>query len=477
MSAHAPSDSAAAAPRLACAVCRSPNLTLTRSQDALACASCTRLYPVSRCGEVDIPWLFADPIAARLEWRARYNGFLHGNDSTQDRLRAALKEGVPDQNQCARMSRMLEARKRHRLQVGAILAPLGLEEIDWPADAIELLDNKLPANQGLSSYATNVFRDWAWDNGETEAQLAAVERVLSADWRGRLGATLTLGAGGCRLPYELHRRGDVSTSVVLDINPLLLKTACDVVQGKRVTLSEFPVAPLDGASFAVEQPLQAPERLGAEDLGRFRFVLADALTPPFESASFDTVLTPWLVDILPTDPRDLMASINDLLPLDGVWVNTGSLAFFHADPTWCLSEDEFMCAVERTGFEILAVDRHEIPYLMSPHSSHGRIERILTFAARKIRSVPRPKRDPYLPEWLRVTCLPVPRAGDIVNHATNNILIAEVLSAVDGKLSIDAIVGQIAARYELGTEETLLAVRRILTDHWEGSVSVEWLEQ
>ena len=174
-----------------------------------------------------------------------------------------------------------------------------------------------------------------------------------------------------------------------------------------------------------------------------------------------------------------MKQVNNLLRFDGVWINTGSLAFFHADPTWCLSDDEFLLAVERNGFEILAADRHEIPYLTSPHSAHGRMERILTFAARKVRPVPLPPRDPYLPAWLRDTALPVPCAAGIVGNATNHILIAEVLSAIDGKRTIDAIVRQIAARYELGTDETLLAVKRILTEQWERSASAgsDWGER
>ena len=99
-----------------------------------------------------------------------------------------------------------------------------------------MLHNKLPKNQGLSSYSNNVFRDWVWDNGENEALFQAVEKVLHADPRPRIGSLLTVGAGACRLPYDMHRRYSPDLSVALDLNPLLLQVASHVIQGDDVPL-------------------------------------------------------------------------------------------------------------------------------------------------------------------------------------------------------------------------------------------------
>ena len=45
----------------------------------------------------------------------------------------------------------------------------------------------------------------------------------------------------------------------------------------------------------------------------FHLVLGDALRAPFPDGSFDTVVTPWLIDIITDDLPVLAARINNLL--------------------------------------------------------------------------------------------------------------------------------------------------------------------
>ena len=56
-------------------------------------------------------------------------------------------------------------------------------------------------------------------------------------------------------------------------------------------------------------------------------MLADALRPPFAEGAFDTVVTPWLIDIVSENLTVFAARINRLLKEGGRWVNFGSLAF------------------------------------------------------------------------------------------------------------------------------------------------------
>ena len=93
--------------------------------------------------------------------------------------------------------------------------------------------------------------------------------------------------------------------------------------GERLELYEFPVAPRDLASHALLRTLAAPRR-AREGL---HCVFADANSPPFAAGAFDTVVTPWLVDVIDADLAALAAVVNRLLAPGGRWLCTGTLFF------------------------------------------------------------------------------------------------------------------------------------------------------
>jgi SAM-dependent methyltransferase len=455
---------AAPAKGLRCLNCSANGLVGTAANDALVCERCDSRYPVFGCGDDLIPWLFADSRNARLQWKARYNGFLHRNSMELERLRKARAANSGRKMGRGRIKTLLKARESSRKEIVDLLAPLELERIDWPADSTGLLQSKLPRNQGLSSYTSNIFRDWAWDNGENDAQLEAVARVLDADPRDAIGSVLTLGAGAGRLAYDLHRRYTPASSVALDMNPLLLQIASRVIRGETLKLHEFPIAPLNHDSYAVLQECRAPEPLADDN---FRFVLGDALDLPFPDASFDTIVTPWLIDIIPQDLRVFLPQLSQKLVNGGVWVNSGSLAFFHHEEAWCYSEEELLELLDECGFELLACERRSLAYLHSPHSAHGRTENILSFSARKVKTVDAPGRQDYLPDWVLDTSLPVPSSPETEIRSSNHLLSAQILAAIDGKRTIGQIGRMLARQYGLGTRETVHAVRQVLTNAWE----------
>ena len=86
----------------------------------------------------------------------------------------------------------------------------------------------------------------------------------------------------------------------------------------------------------VLRTLSAPEAVDED----FHLVLADALRPPFPEESFDTVVTPWLIDIISEDLPVFSARINRLLKSEGRWVNFGSLAFSSHEQTRRYSPEE-----------------------------------------------------------------------------------------------------------------------------------------
>ena len=100
----------------------------------------------------------------------------------------------------------------------------------------------------------------------------------------------------------------------MDFNPLLLLVAQAVTRGEKLHLYEFPIAPLALEDDAVLRTLAAPEPVD----GSFQLVLGDALRPPFREEAFDTVVTPWLIDIISEDLPVFSARINRLLKKEGL---------------------------------------------------------------------------------------------------------------------------------------------------------------
>jgi hypothetical protein len=253
-------------------------------------------------------------------------------------------------------------------------------------------------------------------------------------------------------------------SIAIDLHPLLVLFASRVVQGHRVPFYEFPIAPLDRASFAVPWNCAAPEALTGDALASFCLVLGDATQPPLKQGSFDTVLTPWYIDIVAQDLADCVRTVNRLLRPGGVWLNTGSLAFLHRNEAWCYSQEEVMELLIANGFEIVASERAAVPYLQSPSSAHGRVERVFSFSARKVSVAAVPRPTAYLPPWACEPGRPVPDLDEFVVASAQFLLKAQVLGAIDGKRTLEEIATLVAKRYGLQRSEARGAVERILLE-------------
>jgi hypothetical protein len=458
---------------LACPACRSEEPGLALRGDAFHCRQCEARFPLYKNGAHTIPWVFRDPDGALLEWRARFNSYLHSSTAEQTRLSGALADPHCSRAAAARISAVRKAKEAQRRQIFELLAPLGLDtpRNSTALDRSGLLHGKLPRQQGLVSYYDNVFRDWAWNNGENDSMLECLSRVVESVPGYRAGKVLTLGGGAGRLSYDFHRRFAPEVSITLDLNPLLVLLASRVIQGQTVPLHEFPIAPLNRASFAVPWNCAAPEPLSDAALASFALVLGDGTQPPFKRGAFDTVITPWYIDIVAQDLADCVRNVNRLLRSGGIWLNTGSLAFFHRNEAWCYSEEEALEIVRANGFEVLAHERAAVPYLQSPMSAHGRVERALSFAARKIAPADVPRPNPYLPQWIHEPYRPVPDLDEFVVASAHHLLKAQALAAVDGRRTLDEISALVAKRYGLQRSEARSAVERILLEIFEATLT------
>ena len=218
---------------------------------------------------------------------------------------------------------------RTRLQ--ALARAIAEQVADIAAVLVPAIGNPRPPGEdvglprGAGDYISCLFRDWSWSNGhdeENDRSLAAIRRVAGGQ---ELGRMLVLGAGGCRLAYDLHVHCGASETAVVDIDPFLLVIAEAVVRGAAVSLTETSVNAPEVDPVSRAWTLSAPSAaLGPEV---FHFFLADGTEPPFADQTFDTVVTPWFIDQVPTDLEAMLRRVHGLLVPGGRWINHGPLIY------------------------------------------------------------------------------------------------------------------------------------------------------
>jgi SAM-dependent methyltransferase len=321
---------------------------------------------------------------------------------------------------------------------------------------LRALGTRLPADQGLSNYYVNVHRDWCWGGIENEAGVAQITRVLDAPLAGQ--RVLVLGAGAGRLAYDLHRRERPALTVALDFNPLLLFVAREVLEGRPVELYEFPIAPRTIEDHAVLRRLSAPAPAGEG----FVLIAGDATRPPFTPGAFDVVVTPWLIDIVDEPFTTFAARVNGMLAVGGRWLNSGSLAFSQGERALRFGLEESQEIVAAAGFALTAVAEDAIPYMQSPASRHGRLERVVTWQAVKQAEVPAPPALVRLPAWLQSPHAPVPLTPALQSEALTSRIHALLLSLIDGQRSARDVARLLVEQRLMRADDAEPAVRGFL---------------
>jgi hypothetical protein len=302
----------------------------------------------------------------------------------------------------------------------------------------------------LTHYLDLIYRDWAWEEGpgsEVEAALAEVQAVAGDRPLGRL---LVLGGGACRLPYELHRAGRATETFVLDVDLLLVAAAARIVAGQPLALTEAPYEANDLEALAARHDLEAPG--GPITDGSFHIVLANGLAPPFAPGSFDTVLTPWFIDVASTDVRDLIGTVHQLLAPGGRWLNFGPLVYIRQVPLACrFTAQEVLALAAGGGFRVDLPRVSTIPYTMSPLNGRGKLERTLAFCATKTQGAGAAPDGDAPPWWLVLPHLPVPRAVPVKVAGFDDPLVEAIWSAVDGSRGIRELAALLAPRLQSAT--------------------------
>ena len=442
---------------LACPRCdKSP---LSFASQSYRCDACKVDFP----SVGGIPWMFAEPEYSLGEWRNRLHFVLKGLGQDVQQIDFELKKDDLHSLTRKRLEHQREAAQKHKEGLKELLEPMDIQASETNIASYLAMRTRLPSDQGLNTYYPNVHRDWSWGKEENDASLSQIEQVLNGN--DDIGDTLVLGAGACRLAYDLHMNCNASNTIAMDFNPLLLLVADRVTRGETLKLYEFPIAPksMDDSAVLRDLSAEAPVRDG------FHLVFGDVLRPPFPAGRYDTVVTPWVIDIVAEDLPILAARINALLKPGGRWINFGSLTFAYPTFSRRYSPEETLAFVQDSGFDSPVVHEASIPYMCSPASRHGRQETVFTFSAVKKDKVPAPERHKALPDWIVTGKETVPLLRAFKTQASTTHVYGFVMSLIDGKRSIADMAKVMEEQKLMTRQEAEPAIRNFLIRMYDDS--------
>lgn len=445
--------------KLKCPACSG---SLKEKNKIISCTACNTDYPMLDY----IPWLLESPKSTLDEWKSQLKLLMQTIEADSMDIKSALQEEGLSELAQKRLRKLQQAKAEHAKAIREILKPLAIE--DRGSKELSLaLKATLPASQNLLSYYDNIHRDWNWGEKENKASLECIKDLVKET---SLGELLVVGSGSSRLAYDIHKHNSLSPSYTLatDINPLLLLSARKIIRGKTVKLYEFPIAPKDINSYGVLSKCKAPEKLEKN----FDFIFANILASPFKEQSFDTILTPWFIDIIPEEPKLFFKRLNQFIKLGGTWLNFGSLVLNNHGPAKNYSKEEIIEIIKESGFELEAHFSREIPYMQSPLSNHGRNETVFCFAAKKIKHLDiEIKNHKQLPSWITDTSVAVPRLPEHNTTETIQSISLDVIKLIDGNRSIVDIAKEFSDHHDISTEEAEGSINRFLLKlHKDGNV-------
>lgn len=316
--------------------------------------------------------LLPNPGAHREHWQQQLGFLVHQAGETPHALRLqATQPGIGEATR-TRLTALASAVAAQVMDVSLIISPL----LGGPLPPTE--NTRLP--RGAMDYITCLFRDWAWSSGQDEENIRSLDALRGVSESRPLRRTLVLGAGACRLAYDLHVQCGGTQTAAVDVDPYLLGIAEAVIRGASVSLTESSVNAPEVDPVSRSWVLAAPSGPLGEDA--FQFFLANGIEPPFSERSFDTIVTPWFIDQVPVDLGELLRKLHGLLVPGGRWLNHGPLIYSPDLPVahWYTREEIFELA-RAVGFRVGAWEQTPLPHFVSPLTGRGLIENVLTFEA------------------------------------------------------------------------------------------------
>jgi uncharacterized protein YbaR (Trm112 family) len=425
---------------------------------AARCVGCGAHFP----SVGGIPCLFVDSRAKVALWDRQLAHYLALVERSLAATQQQLSQFAMLPATRGRLERLLVANQKNAERIAALFRCAGLagERSSHPASTRGAMPVVAAADESaleLVSYYNHVLRDWSADPEAAAENADALRLVLEAlgDERG-LGRVLVVGAGACRLAFDLAAECDATTTVALDMSPFLLLAARAIILGDGLRLHEIPEAPRGLASVCVEHELRARSTPPG-----LHFVLGDALTAPFRAGSFDTVVTPWFVDVADADVRETMSVVHRLLRDGGRWVNLGPLEYPAQRPAMQrYTPEEFFDLAERAGFAVLSHRTATIELLRSAASARRRGARALVSIARK-GAAPSDAPD-GVPPWLLFSHVPIPPFAGL-DAASAEPMVAYLSRVIDGKRTLRDVADRMIADHGARPDAALDGTRALLT--------------
>jgi hypothetical protein len=402
-----------------------------------------------------------DPALWRARWMGRFREYLGATQRRLAELRLEADGAALLAITRSRVTRVADAIERQRAAVSERFARLGEPGEETRVNAVlSALNSGEPPETLLKCYE-HLFRDWCWGQAENDQALSLVASALAqreTGAAGSLGRLAVYGAGAGRLAVDVHQRFAADRTFALDVNPLPLLVAQELLRGGEVVLPEFPVGPHSDEGFVQAQRLRGPGNLRAG----FQLVFADAFSPPFAPGSLDTLLTPWFIDAVEPELPHTLAALSSVLRPGGYWVNFGPLRFDGRIASRYMLEDVLELA-EQAGFERPVPIQADVSYFDAPHSGSRRIETVFAFAVRKLESAPEPGAGPSqaLP-WLRDPSVNIPLGEELINLKRTAVFHAGVLSMIDGSRSIRDVAATLAEQWRLPPEQLVPKLQALL---------------
>lgn len=416
------------------------------------CTVCGSTFP--RLGR--IPVLISDAPTKIVTWQRQLAAFCAETEAAERHLWAELARPHLAPATRLRLRSVAEAMPHQRELVLSLLAEVGLEPATGDAnESTSLLD-----------YFTLIHRDFSWAP-EVDEVTPALESLLNVCPPSfRLGRTLVLGAGTGRLAWDLAIRFPSTEPVVaLDLNPLPLLVSQRLLLEKDLELFEIPGHPRSAAHAAVRRTLRPP----TSPPRNLQLLIADGLSPPMHAGVFDTVVTPWFLDQVPSDFAAFLPEIARLLAPKGTWLHAGPFVYApaHTKPAHRYGADEFLELAARAGFEVTGWSYEPAAYLCSPLSTQGRREMVLNaHAVKNTRAPSKPEPEWLAPTWSgSIPCLVLQSGAELPLP-----ILTSILALLDGTRTVADITSALLIQGELADDENAeIVVRGCLRVLWSAA--------